>query len=124
VAAGDPCQLPPLVASPQALQGGRGAGLGRPLFERLVAASAQTHLLRRQYRCHPALSAVPNRQFYGALGLLLCSGSLLRLSARFLFVMSAEKDKQAQVTSFPSDLMLHQSRQAVLLGVCEIICIS
>jgi AAA domain len=76
VAAGDPCQLPPLVASPQAVSGSReGAvnvvasanrGLGRSLFERLVAAGLPTHLLRRQYRCHPDIAAVPNRCFYGA----------------------------------------------------------
>jgi superfamily I DNA and/or RNA helicase len=76
VAAGDPCQLPPLVASPQAVSGSRSgtgssmagadSGLGRSLFERLVAAGLPTHLLRRQYRCHPDIAAVPNRCFYGA----------------------------------------------------------
>lgn len=77
VAAGDPCQLPPLIASPRALSstacvgsgsgssGSSGSGLGRSLFERLVAAGLPAHLLRRQYRCHPAISAVPNRCFYG-----------------------------------------------------------
>ena len=76
MAAGDPCQLPPLVASPQAVSGSQegavsgvasaNSGLGRSLFERLVAAGLPTHLLRRQYRCHPDIAAVPNRCFYGA----------------------------------------------------------
>lgn len=75
MAAGDPCQLPPLVASPQGVSGSRSgtvssvadgnSGLGRSLFERLVAAGLPTHLLRRQYRCHPDIAAVPNRCFYG-----------------------------------------------------------
>ena len=110
VLAGDPCQLPPMVASPAMTTGPqwwrwitvllpnhgsygivtwcatplshsstnehgltgtptgstqRVHGLARPLFERLAAAGHRPILLRRQYRCHPALSAIPNRLFYG-----------------------------------------------------------
>ena len=54
VAAGDPCQLPPLVASPSAVEQKPGQparfGLARPLFARLVAMGYPSHLLRNQYR--------------------------------------------------------------------------
>jgi superfamily I DNA and/or RNA helicase len=77
IAAGDPLQLPPVVASPpQVTAGGAGAGgtgadgagahgLLRPLFVRLASLGAAPHLLRRQYRCAPDIAAVPNRLFYG-----------------------------------------------------------
>lgn len=76
VAAGDPRQLPPLVAAPALPAGGAAAtagddagtgpqGLSRPLFVRLAALGASLHLLLRQYRCHPAISAIPNAHFYG-----------------------------------------------------------
>jgi len=60
VLAGDPCQLPPVLAAPaevapQGADPGAGApahGLLRPLFSRLAAAGG-CHLLRRQYRCGP-----------------------------------------------------------------------
>lgn len=48
-------------------------GFARPLFERLVAAGHAPALLRRQYRCHPALSEIPNRLFYGGRLLDGCS---------------------------------------------------
>jgi len=62
IAAGDPCQLPPVVASPAA---GSLHGLVRPLFVRLQALGHRIHFLRRQYRCHPAIARIPNQQFYG-----------------------------------------------------------
>jgi superfamily I DNA and/or RNA helicase len=98
VAAGDPLQLPPVIAAPahvtsagaaqqqrggqqldrqrsqqvplpgqpqQRGQQGQLHGLLRPLFVRLVALGQPPFLLRRQYRCHPDISAVPNQQFYG-----------------------------------------------------------
>ena len=93
VAAGDPQQLPPVIASPthvgnvssgsgggsavqsvSAVAAGAGKGrpsgrqpkhgLLRPLFVRLAALGRAPHLLRRQYRCHPDISAVPNQHFY------------------------------------------------------------
>lgn len=104
VLAGDPAQLPPVIASPEfvfrdAVAGdagegggdpgvdrgvddasGRGRagarespvqaplppayGLARPMFVRLARAGVPTHLLRTQYRCHPAISAAPNAHFY------------------------------------------------------------
>jgi superfamily I DNA and/or RNA helicase len=66
-------QLPPVVASPAQVTAAPGGprsqqqlhGLLRPLFVRLAALGVPPFLLRRQYRCHPAISAVPNQQFYG-----------------------------------------------------------
>lgn len=56
--AGDPMQLPPLIASPAQPQQRGGApahGLLRPLFARLMAAGHAVHMLRRQYRCSTVL---------------------------------------------------------------------
>ena len=54
VVAGDPAQLPPVVASPVAVAAPPGArppaGLGRSLLSRLVATGHDSHLLRTQYR--------------------------------------------------------------------------
>ena len=71
MAAGDPLQLPPVIAAPAQVTPAPGQppasahGLLRPLFVRLAALGHTPHLLRRQYRCHPDLAAVPNQQFYG-----------------------------------------------------------
>ena len=79
IAAGDPKQLPPVIASPaevapaataaapsRAADGPAPAGLLRPLFVRLAGLGcARAFLLRRQYRCAPAISLIPNQQFYG-----------------------------------------------------------
>ncbi len=71
VAAGDPCQLPPLIASPAQVsaacsgqQQGQQQGLLRPLFKRLADMGHSCFLLRTQYRCHPQLSRIPNQCFY------------------------------------------------------------
>ncbi len=74
VAAGDPCQLPPVISSPAQVTAAGGGGQGqqqgllRPLFMRLAEMGHSCFLLRRQYRCHPQLSRIPNQCFYqGAL---------------------------------------------------------
>jgi len=94
IAAGDPCQLPPVIASPATISTSRGGttgttgttggggisrghveahqykqqiqpqGLLRPLFVRLQSSGCPVYFLRRQYRCAPAISAIPNYFFY------------------------------------------------------------
>ena len=61
VLVGDARQLPPTVASRDALD----AGLGVSLFERLERLGVKPDLLDRQYRMHPWLSAFPSGAFYG-----------------------------------------------------------
>jgi len=63
VLVGDHEQLPPVVQSDAAKQG----GLGKSLFERLLEAGAPSAMLQVQYRMHPSLSAFPNTQFYNGL---------------------------------------------------------
>ena len=63
IAAGDPCQLPPVVCSPEKVQGG-GEGLMRPLFVRLASLGYPPYLLKTQYRCHPDISHISNTFFY------------------------------------------------------------
>ena len=78
VAAGDPCQLLPIIASPAEVTSSKHSqpaissaassslptapavlhGLGRPLFLRLVALGHVPHLLRRQYRYASALTCL------------------------------------------------------------------
>ena len=60
VLVGDHRQLPPTVISQRAENG----GLRRSLFERMVEVGIIPHLLRIQYRMHPAISAFPNERFY------------------------------------------------------------
>lgn len=58
---GDPKQLPPT------LQGSDAAhenGLEQTLFDRLCLMGHKPVLLRTQYRCHPAISAIANDLFY------------------------------------------------------------
>ncbi|OSX80970.1 hypothetical protein BU14_0031s0139 [Porphyra umbilicalis] len=63
VLVGDPQQLPATVLA----QSGRPAeAFARSLFERLQSARPESvHMLRTQYRMHPALSAFPSAHFYG-----------------------------------------------------------
>ena len=49
------------------------SGLARPLFQRLRACGHVPVLLRHQYRCHPALSRIPNELYYGGRLLDGCS---------------------------------------------------
>jgi hypothetical protein len=62
VLVGDPQQLRPTVAGPECAHT---HGLDQPMFERLAAQGVEPIMLRRQYRCHPAISAVSNTLFYG-----------------------------------------------------------
>jgi hypothetical protein len=64
IAAGDPNQLPPVVCSPEKVEGENANGLARPLFVRLAGLGHEPHLLKTQYRCHPHISAISNRFFY------------------------------------------------------------
>ena len=63
VMAGDPKQLPPVLA--EASRPGIPRDLRRPLFERLTAIGHEPALLDTQYRCHPAIAGPANRFFYG-----------------------------------------------------------
>ncbi|KAG2430776.1 hypothetical protein HYH02_013615 [Chlamydomonas schloesseri] len=82
VAAGDPQQLPPVIASPASLTAphhqpnhpahhhqarqrqAHADSLLRPLFVRLSQLGHVPHLLSYQYRCHPRLSSIANAAFY------------------------------------------------------------
>jgi hypothetical protein len=75
VAVGDPKQLGPVVENDGSSvfrndandESRKGSALSRSrsLFARLAEAGHAPTLLRAQYRCHPALSAVANACFYG-----------------------------------------------------------
>lgn len=68
VCAGDPQQLPPVLASlpRDVVAGGGGNDLSRlSLFVRLAHAGVPVLMLRTQYRCHPVLSQLCSRLFYG-----------------------------------------------------------
>ena len=71
---GDPQQLRPVLASSLGLDSadaGTGTGtapsegLSRTLFARLVRCGVEPIMLRTQYRCHPAISAIASKLFYG-----------------------------------------------------------
>ncbi|XP_058859011.1 protein ZGRF1-like isoform X3 [Acipenser ruthenus] len=65
VLVGDPKQLPPTI---QGSEGAHEAGMEQTLFDRLCLMGYKPVLLRTQYRCHPAISAIANKLFYdGAL---------------------------------------------------------
>ncbi|XP_068706006.1 5'-3' DNA helicase ZGRF1-like isoform X2 [Montipora foliosa] len=61
VLVGDPKQLSPTI---QGSEPEHEAGLEQTLFDRLIKMGYEATLLRTQYRCHPAISAVSNRLFY------------------------------------------------------------
>lgn len=59
--AGDHCQLPPTVKSPEAVRG----GLGYTLMERVATCKPETtSLLRRQYRMHEDIMSFSSEWFY------------------------------------------------------------
>lgn len=76
VLVGDPQQLRPVLVSSLGLDsadagGGGGAavkapreGLSRTLFSRFVSCGVEPIMLRTQYRCHPAISAIASKLFY------------------------------------------------------------
>ncbi|XP_064419285.1 5'-3' DNA helicase ZGRF1 [Latimeria chalumnae] len=61
VLVGDPKQLSPTI---QGSDGAHDSGLEQTLFDRLCLMGHQAVLLRTQYRCHPAISAIANDLFY------------------------------------------------------------
>ncbi|KFV48126.1 Uncharacterized protein C4orf21, partial [Tyto alba] len=61
VLVGDPKQLPPTIPGSESVHG---KGLEQTLFDRLCLMGHKTILLRTQYRCHPAISAIANELFY------------------------------------------------------------
>ncbi|XP_012510529.1 PREDICTED: protein ZGRF1 [Propithecus coquereli] len=58
---GDPKQLPPTIQGSDAAHEN---GLEQTLFDRLCLMGHKPILLRTQYRCHPAISAIANNLFY------------------------------------------------------------
>ncbi|XP_068009925.1 5'-3' DNA helicase ZGRF1 [Melanerpes formicivorus] len=62
VLVGDPKQLPPTIPGSESVHE---KGLEQTLFDRLCLMGHKPVLLRRQYRCHPAISAIANELFYG-----------------------------------------------------------
>ncbi|XP_030803987.1 protein ZGRF1 isoform X1 [Camarhynchus parvulus] len=62
VLVGDPKQLPPTIQGSESVHE---QGLEQTLFDRLCLMGHEPIVLRTQYRCHPALSAIANELFYG-----------------------------------------------------------
>ncbi|XP_051896750.1 protein ZGRF1-like [Pristis pectinata] len=58
---GDPKQLPPTI---QGSESAHDAGLEQTLFDRMCLMGHKPIMLRTQYRCHPAISAITNELFY------------------------------------------------------------
>ncbi|XP_058522928.1 protein ZGRF1 isoform X2 [Ochotona princeps] len=58
---GDPKQLPPTIQGSEAAHAN---GLEQTLFDRLCLMGHKSIMLRTQYRCHPAISAIANDLFY------------------------------------------------------------
>ncbi|XP_044536985.1 protein ZGRF1 [Gracilinanus agilis] len=61
VLVGDPKQLPPTIQGSESVHDN---GLEQTLFDRLCLMGHKAILLRTQYRCHPAISAIANDLFY------------------------------------------------------------
>ncbi|XP_069711219.1 5'-3' DNA helicase ZGRF1 isoform X6 [Phaenicophaeus curvirostris] len=61
VLVGDPKQLPPTIQGSESIHE---KGLEQTLFDRLCLMGHEPVLLRTQYRCHPAISAIANELFY------------------------------------------------------------
>ncbi|KFQ17915.1 Uncharacterized protein C4orf21, partial [Merops nubicus] len=61
VLVGDPKQLPPTIQGSESVHE---KGLEQTLFDRLCLMGHKAVLLRTQYRCHPAISAIANELFY------------------------------------------------------------
>ncbi|NXY48452.1 ZGRF1 protein, partial [Ceuthmochares aereus] len=61
VLVGDPKQLPPTIQGSESIHE---KGLEQTLFDRLCLMGHKPVLLRMQYRCHPAISAIANELFY------------------------------------------------------------
>ncbi|KFP11603.1 Uncharacterized protein C4orf21, partial [Egretta garzetta] len=61
VLVGDPKQLPPTIQGSESVHE---QGLEQTLFDRLCLMGHKPILLRTQYRCHPAISAIANELFY------------------------------------------------------------
>ncbi|KFQ20083.1 Uncharacterized protein C4orf21, partial [Mesitornis unicolor] len=61
VLVGDPKQLPPTIQGSESVHE---KGLEQTLFDRLCIMGHKPILLRTQYRCHPAISAIANELFY------------------------------------------------------------
>ncbi|XP_068797917.1 5'-3' DNA helicase ZGRF1 isoform X5 [Struthio camelus] len=61
VLVGDPKQLPPTIQGSDSVHE---KGLEQTLFDRLSLMGHKAILLRTQYRCHPAISAIANELFY------------------------------------------------------------
>lgn len=133
VAAGDPKQLPPVIASPPLCSPPSSQGLLRPLFVRLSSLGTTPHLLRRQYRCHPSISAVPNTFYYDGRLLDGCTPeerpSLLPGLPPVVFVdIRGQEQRNMRSTSNPQEAqaVLRVVERALAAGVsprqCGIIC--
>ncbi|XP_053387906.1 uncharacterized protein LOC123563456 isoform X2 [Mercenaria mercenaria] len=61
---GDPKQLDPTI---QGADAAHQNGLEQTMFDRLIRMGSVPTLLRTQYRCHPNISAVANKLFYGGM---------------------------------------------------------
>ncbi|GAQ88406.1 RNA helicase nonsense mRNA reducing factor [Klebsormidium nitens] len=107
VAVGDPAQLPPqLTGSSSASKeddieaglqkSGSGHGLERAMFVRLAEIGHTPIMLRTQYRCHPLVSALPNKLFYAGRLLDGCSAA----------------DRAALVAGLPALLFLDTRQEA------------
>ncbi len=104
VLVGDERQLPPLVVSPDAAEG----GLRTSLFAALLARwGASAHVaLTQQYRMHPAICAFPSQEFYGSA--LVTAGDAL--TARLAL---------APMPDDPLDSVLDPARPLVFVDVPE-----